>query len=134
MKVKKEYKKFIKEWIDYYEKELCIYDFNGDINYMSDDEKEEGRITNAKVWVDHRYLTANYYIYPNLLNKFKEKDGKEDIKRILAHEVAHLATHKLYHMAISIYKDEGETIDAWENTTERVGRLLYKIGYLKSKI
>lgn len=132
-KIKSSYKKFIHDWIDYYEKQLGVYDFSGEIIYMGEDIKEGDKITNAEIRIDHRYLKADYYIYPYLLNKFKEKYGKESIKQILAHEVSHLATHKMYYMASSVYKDEGETIDAWESMTERFGRLLYKIGELKKK-
>ena len=46
---------------------------------------------------------------------------------IIAHEVAHIATAKLYYVATCIYKDEGETIDAWESLTTIVGRLLTRI-------
>jgi hypothetical protein len=131
-------KKFIKDWITYYEKELEVTEFHGDILYQSNDEKrsiEGGEVvTRATTTVDHRYLRADYRIFPALLELFKDKKhGEDEVRSILAHEVSHLATHRLHHLAICVFKDEGETTDAWEALTEKIGRLLVTIGNLKNK-
>jgi hypothetical protein len=56
------------------------------------------------------------------MRAWKDKDF-ETIKTIIHHEVAHLATQHLFDIATAVYKDEGETRDAWETLTTVVGRL-----------
>ncbi len=126
------FKKFIDYWLHAYERVLQVRDYRGTISYSHENEKsKEGFETHATACVDDRYLTVDYTIFPIVYDQWKAKKYFK-VKRTLAHEVAHIATHKLYRMATSIYKDEGETVDAWESLTQRVGRLMYDLFELEN--
>ena len=137
-KVPEKIKKAIRDKIYKYQKLLNALDYRGDIRYIKKDEgdkDEDGNVIGhvlAKAIVDHRYLIADFEIFPRFVKKIKEKQiSPESIDEIIAHEVAHIATQKLYYMATSIYKDEGETKDAWESLTTVIGRLLVDLGEKK---
>lgn len=89
----------------------------------------EGRVA-AEATVDMRYLTVHVKIYPWLIEDWKKGIMDDtDITEIIAHEVAHTATNHMYRLATSIYKDEGETKDAWESLTTIIGRLVHEIDH-----
>jgi hypothetical protein len=75
-----------------------------------------------------RYLTVTVKVYPYMVNEWKKKSmNDEDIHEIIAHEMSHVATNHLYRLATSVYKDEGETKDAWESLTTIIGRLVHEV-------
>ena len=120
--VNKNFKKFVKEWIYTYSKLIDSPWHMGDINYMTEDKTQNGDITLAEIDIDSFYLVANYSIYPEL-----EKLWKRNVnlaKEKIAHEVAHIITHKLHELSICAYKSEEEVREAWESTTEIIGRLI----------
>lgn len=100
------------------------------INYMEKDEEgfSGGDRPNkmASMTTDRRYLTGMLRIFPCAVRQWK-REGDAFMEQLVAHEVAHLATQHLYQMAYSVYKDEGETRDAWETLTETVGRMSCRI-------
>jgi hypothetical protein len=111
--------------------------------FMKQDDSDEphccgkGSVA-AAATVGMRYLTVTVKVYPFLVNQWM-KGGMtdEDVHEIISHEMAHVATNHLFYLATSIYKDEGETKDAWESLTTIVGRLVHEVdkrrrGYKKS--
>lgn len=82
----------------------------------------------AAATVGMRYLTVTVRIFPYLVNEWKKKTMRdEEVHEIIAHEMSHVATHHLYYIATSVYKDEGETKDAWESLTTIMGRLVHEV-------
>lgn len=124
-----EFKKIVSEGIAEYSKILGLECYQIKVFYENKDKDcKEGKV-NAEISVDHRYLNASMWVYPCLIDEWiKNKKTTEEIKDIIAHEVAHLATHKLHWLAECAFKGEEETTDAWEALTTIVGRLLYKVG------
>lgn len=128
-KIPEKLKKMIRDCANDYRYCIGANKYVGDIFYAGENKKGEwGRNIEAEIATDHRYLTADITVYPCLVEKWiKKEKSDEDIKKIIAHEIAHIATHKLNYLATCVYKDEGETVDAWESLTEIVGRLIYKV-------
>ena len=82
----------------------------------------------AEANVGMRYLTVTVRIHPYLVNHWKKKImSDEEVHEIIAHEMSHVATHHLYVLATSVYKDSGETKDAWESLTTIIGRLVHEV-------
>src|SRR3990167_6658599 len=132
--VNPKFKKFVKECIWKYAKCLDTPWHMGDIRYMTLDEQIHDKpdfTIHASVTIDHRYLTADYTIYPALYTKWLK--SPELAAEDLAHEVAHIVTHNLHWIATCNYKTESEVNDIWEQTTEIVGRLLYNYEKLNAK-
>lgn len=116
---------------------LNLNDYSVQIRWMKENDEgslREGNDLLASIHVDKRYLKATIAVFPCLVTKWSDKkNGKEDIKHALFHEVAHIATQHFFDVATSIYKDEGETKDAWETCTERIAQLTLKVSSLSSK-
>src|SRR3990167_11415714 len=129
--VNKKFKKFVKEWIYTYSKLIDSPWHMGDIRYMFEDKTKDNAIILAEINIDSFYLIADYSIYPEL-EKIWKKDPKI-AKEKLAHEVAHIITHKLHELTICSYKSEEEVREAWESTTEIIGRLINRYEELKRK-
>ena len=130
-----EFKKLVKSAITDYTETLGFKHYAVDVRWFDqDDTGERGGSLLAACTTDHRYLTATVKIYP-CFEKRWISDGKHlyFIRETISHEIAHIATHSLWYIATSIYKDEGESVDAWESLTTVVGRLLYDIDKLKNK-
>ena len=126
-------RKMIAEDVQRYLMVLGMNHYRSKVFYMKKDIEheghscEEGRVA-AAANVDMRYLSANIRIYPYMVDSWKEKNmDDEDVHEIIAHEVAHIATHHMFRLATSVYKDEGETKDAWESLTTVVGRLAHEV-------
>ena len=112
---------------------MGVSEFIGDILWKSEDKlSEDGYKIQAEINVDRRYLRATLSIYPIFIVDWKER-GDSETERVIAHEVAHIATAHLYYLATCIYKDSGEMKDAWETLTERIGRLSVKVDELLRK-
>ena len=129
--VNKKFKKFVKEWIYTYSKLIDSPWHMGDIRYMVETKSKDGNTTLAEIYVDSFYLVANYSIYPELEILWKKDPAQA--KEKLAHEVAHIITHKLHELSICSYKGEEEVKEAWESTTEIIGRLINRYEEAKKK-
>ena len=83
--------------------------------------------------VDNRYLTITIKVFSYVVDLWKKGDmDDDDIKDIIAHEVAHVATNNLYDKAVSLYRNEEDVKDAWESLTTTVGRLVNEIDKSRS--
>jgi len=130
-------RKFRKMVVDDVYRYLDILGFNQykpQIFYMKkDDDKDyigDGSFSEklASVIVDRRYLDLRVNIYPNFVERWKDKSFDDnDVHEAIAHEVSHVATEHMYIMATTTYKDEGEVTDARENATQIVARLAHRI-------
>ena len=104
------------------------------IEHESSDLTNEDMVfmVTASSHVDTRYLRLDISIYPFLVEQWNNRKlDTEEIHTIIAHEVSHLATHSLYKLAISVFKNEEELTDSWESLTSLIGRLLNKIDRLQ---
>ena len=129
-KYNEKFKKLVRKAVSDYTGKLGYHHYETKVHWYDEnlEPNHNGDVVLAQCSVDHRYLLADFKIYPALeLKWLKKKYDEEDVRRCVAHEVAHIATHKLHYMATSLYKDEGETTDAWEALTTVVGRLLYDV-------
>ena len=120
-KVDKKLKKYVRELVRKAAYNIGVTNYELDI-YYNKDPKEDGPKVAGSMDTDRRYLTGILNLYPPVMRAWKDKDF-ETIKTIIHHEVAHLATQHLFDIATAVYKDEGETRDAWETLTTVVGRL-----------
>lgn len=79
---------------------IGVSQYRGEILWMEKDnnETDRGGTIHAEVTVDRRYLTATFKIYPIVIENWK-KEGPQAVERIIAHEVAHLATQHFYDVA-----------------------------------
>lgn len=107
---------------------IGVSHFQGDIRYASSPkEKHECyAVTHADTNTDRRYLRATFTFYPAFVDVWR-KDGNAYVEKVVAHEVAHLATQHFFDVATATYRDEGEMKDAWETCTEIIGRLSLKV-------
>lgn len=118
---------------------IGVSNYQVDFHYMDEacesDHKDGAfdHITNAEINVDRRYLHATIKIYPKVWREMWEKGDKKRIDEVVAHETAHIATQHMMTLAVSCYKDEGETKDAWESLTEVVARLSCNLAEYKEK-
>lgn len=114
---------------------IGVSHYTGDILYMSENEKGGDRPdmdVQASMHVDRRYLKTTLKIFPAAIKRW-EKEGDAAVEEMVAHEVAHIATQHMMDLAVSCYKDEGETKDAWETLTTVIGKMSEKISELQKK-
>lgn len=104
-----------------------------DIFYMKDDEKgSTGGLLHGEMDTDRRYLKGTLKLYPVVI-KMWEDGKKKQVKEVIHHEIAHLATQHLFDVATATYRDEGEMKDAWETLTTVIGRMSLLLDEYKQK-
>lgn len=129
------FRKMIADDVRRYLNVLGMNHYRSKIFYRKHDKDTEGHTCGegkvaAEATVDMRYLTVDVKIYPWVIHDWKKKwFTDDDVHHIIAHEMSHVATNHMYRLATSIYKDEGETKDAWESLTTIIGRLVHEIDY-----
>lgn len=123
------FKKVVRDSVWDYQKELGFRHWSIKLRWFTEGKQSDdthGHSVAAECYSNHRYLEAEVSIYPRLHEEWLEfKKDDQEIRRVIAHEIAHLATHHMWHLLTSTYKDEGESRDAWESLTTIVGRLLF---------
>lgn len=127
-------KEFVKGNLRDYQESLGMAWHDGKIAWMSEKKEEdtEDSTTCAEATINTRYLNADFKIYPELINRWKNKKMREeDVKKIISHETAHIATAQMMDLIHNVYRSKNETHDAFETLTEIIGRLLYKLGEKK---
>lgn len=133
--VDKKLKKFVRDYMFNYRWVLGLQAYDGEIHYMDEPDPDDANtpgVTRASMTTDRRYLRSTVKIFPEFIKTYKSGDIDE-CKRILAHEMAHVATQHMMDLCTSCYKDEGETKDAWESLTEKIGRLAHELYEYKKK-
>lgn len=126
-KIPKEMRKFVLENARECADIIGVTNFTVDIFYMADPKQSDTDLqTHGEINVDRRYLKASIKLYPHVEENWR-KGEKEKVKDVIFHEVSHILTQHFYDVATSIYKDEGETKDAWEMLTEAVSKLALRI-------
>lgn len=108
---------FVKEVIS----NLCL-DYSYTIEFKQDDKEKDERQVEAEITVDTRYQSFILEVYPILCTK-----SKQHIKKTLIHEISHIYTQPLYDLIFQTYLSEDEVTNAWENTTEKIARVIYKL-------
>lgn len=123
-------RKAVVEMIQRHRRILRQDNYEIDIEYMHEDHKDDTprRHLKGEMVVDRRYNRATLRLYPKCY-----KSDLEQIEETVSHEVAHIPTQHVYDLMTACYKDEGETLDAWESLTELVARLSRQIA-IKSKV
>lgn len=131
-------KKFVHECLDRAERNMALDRWHGEILYHKHEGKNDeyaqvyGMVVAADIRVNRRYLTYTLNIYPSVQKLWKNGE-KGEVEKVLHHEMAHLNTQHLMDMAVSTYKDEGETKDAWESLTETMGRMSMAMTNLRAR-
>lgn len=120
-KPNKQFKKYIRELADYVRTLLFQGEYEMSIAYMSENENRNNRNNNrflkyAEIEIDFTYLTFTINIYPLVENLWKKKDGW-GIANIITHEMCHLLTEPLYHLAVPTISNA--TVDVLEEVRER---------------
>lgn len=125
-------KSLVRDAIKRHARNIGVSEYLVSINWMFEDKKKEidDLTTLAEIHVNRRYLKATISIYPSVIDEWK-KHGNDSIEQTIAHEISHIATQHMYHMATTIYKDDGEMCDAWETLTERISRMSFNMEKLK---
>lgn len=136
-KVPKGLKEFVIKCAREHAWNLKIQHYNVTIEYKDSEKASSdlrtGDVIAADIEVQRRYLAAVIRIYPTVYGKW-ERGEKKEINEIIGHELSHILTQHFFDLAVSCYKDEGETKDAWESLTESIGRLSCKIQSLETKL
>lgn len=129
----KEFKKYCYVHINYI-LAMVRLDFEVEINYIDscEDCNENGFIPIASIDVEPKYYKATINVNKLMLASWEVKDYLT-IHNTLCHELAHCITAPLFQMAISPYKTEREMDEKHEQTTEKIGRLIFKIYELEQK-
>lgn len=78
--------------------------------------------------VDPRYLLATLKLYPTGYNL-----DDDMLRDVIFHETSHVWTEHIKELAYSVFKDEGETKDAWESLTSRIAGLAIAYDNRKKK-
>lgn len=127
-KIPKELKDYIADCAKKSAWNIGVSHYDIDILYMDKDKHDDDTddIVMAEMTTNRRYLNGVMKIYPALIKMWDKKE-KDEIKRCIHHEVAHLATQHVMDLMVSCYKDEGETKDAWETLTQIIGKMSVKI-------
>ena len=131
--VPKELDKLINNAVIRYLKVLgyCNYEVRIHYSKVATPSMVEQRSTGdaaATMSVDLRYMRAHLKVFPYIIDGWKNKKvTSQEVEEIIAHEVSHIATNHLFTIAVATYKEEGETIDSWENLTTVVGRLVFEV-------
>lgn len=122
-------RKAVLEMIHKHMHNLSLQDYNIDIEYMHEDHKDDHKTSHTKgeMVVNRRYKRGTMRLYP----KCYKRDSLQDIEETVSHELAHINTQHVYDLMTACYKDEGETLDAWESLTEQIARLSRRIAILE---
>lgn len=126
-------RKIIRGDVDRYLNVLGMNHYKATVFYMKKDTSEEhhccgeGTVA-ASATVSNRYLRVRVNVYPYLVDEWKKnRMDDEEVREIIAHEISHVATHHMYVLATSVYKDDGEMKDGWESLTTIIGRLVHEL-------
>lgn len=120
---KKQLEQKICKWVKDAQLYMSTQQYSIDYGFAKKDKPsrhEDEGISNtiAEITTDRRYLKATIAIYPYALTLTEDR-----LKAAIYHEVAHTLTDPLFYIATSVYKDEGETLDARESLTEICSRM-----------
>lgn len=112
---------------------IGVSHFHIDILYQKEPKKsEDGNDVLGEMSTDRRYLKGTLRISP-LVEDMWRRGEKNEVKDVIHHEIAHLATQHLYDVGTATYRDEGEMKDAWETLTTVVGRMSLLLDKYKEK-
>lgn len=126
---KKKLDKKIRTWVKDAQRYLSVTQYRIDYGFAKENKpsrhEDEGLAnTIAEITTDRRYLKATIAIYPYALTLPENR-----LKAAIYHEVAHVLTDPLFYIATSVYKDEGETLDARESLTEICSRMAMALDF-----
>lgn len=130
-KIPEKLKDLVKDAIKRHAWNIGVSHYTGDIHWMQEDVEGDGIIA-AEITVNRRYLKFTLKIYPDTVKKWHEQ-GDQYVEEVIAHEIAHLATHHFYDVATARYCDDGEMKDAWETCTQVIGQLSYRLNNMNQK-
>lgn len=108
---------------------LSIRDYRIDLAWCSEPksgEREDADL-HGEISVDRRYLTATITFYPAFAAKWKRDKSIEDMRAMVAHELAHIATEHMKELIYEPFKGRDEVRDAWESLTSRIANLMTAI-------
>lgn len=133
----KKFRKLVMESAQEYRWILHREDMSFKTSWAHEDKKrsnDETLMLAAEIDVDVRYLSAHMTVYPFVWKDWMSgTKTDEDIKKIVAHEIAHMTTQKVVNLLHEPFCSKEEAIDAWESLTETVGQLLYRLDSRKKK-
>lgn len=134
VKYPEDFKTFVRKCVQEFAWHLKIQHYDVELFFeQKQPAGDEGEVkTAASTKVDRKYLKATIYIYPRTLDEWQFKN-KVQIGRIVAHEIAHIATQHLFDLTQTQWKTPTETNDAWESLTEIVARLTHRVTTLANK-
>ena len=121
-------KNLVRDSIQRHAWNIGVSHFQGDVLYAKHPKDSDhcSSVCHADTGTDRRYLRATFTFYPVFVERWR-REGAAYVERVVAHEVAHLATQHFYDVATARYCDDGEMKDAWEACTEVIGRLSCKL-------
>lgn len=129
--VSKELRAFVLKALDKYCAILHVEHYEGTVEYMTEDDLNTNN-AGMTMTVRRRYLDFTLKVYPPAIRMWLRGE-KEDVEHMVGHEASHILTEHMKDLAIACYKDEGETLDAFESLTESISRLAIRIGKLEKK-
>lgn len=128
------FKKFVEETVDEIRETHGLKDFQVYYKYLDRVEKApHNKVKLAQVLVDDKYLTAEVVIHQPMFEHFQEHN-LGTIREALCHEMAHIRTVPLVKLAEDRFVCPEEIDKYSEIITELMGRMMYKLLYVKPKI
>lgn len=118
------FRKILRDSIDKYRDDLCSNSIDISVHYMDMDNPDRPNIA-ASMDTDHTYLKGTMKIYPCAVRTW-EREGDEDLRETIAHEIAHIATQPMVDLIRNPYKTEDEVREKWEALTTILGRYVYE--------
>jgi len=108
---------------------------NKDNVKIDDPDRGERSIVAASTQINLPYLTVDLRIYPFLVEQWENGYFvDDDVNDIIAHEISHIATHRLYQLATASFRTEEELHNSWEELTTLLGRMLNTIDNLDKRL
>lgn len=118
------FRKIIRDYIPKARTNLGYDNFHIDVRYQDGQDPCRPSVA-MEIAVRFGYLDATITVYPLALETWR-REGDEDLRETIAHEVAHIATQQMVDLIRNPFKTEDEMREKWEALTTIVGRYLYQ--------
>lgn len=124
MTFKPAFKKDVREICSKLRSEFFVGEYEMAIQWMNEDNEEDGKKTLASIPIDTRYLNFRVQIYP-ILQKYWLEDRHEFLNTLI-HEFSHLLTEPLYLLALKSMSEREQDYleEVRERQTQRITNVI----------
>jgi hypothetical protein len=133
MKYPRPFVRYVMSLVKYLQSEFYLREWDIDVRFMPSPKDKNGDVA-AAIKTDHTYFNATVYVYPRLLEWWKDPASRGTVKEAIVHEFCHILTDPLYKIAIDAVSNSGaeflETIR--EQQTQHISNIIKD--YIPNKI